>query len=68
MANTTGGTPATNTTQSVLKAAVEPLKTAGVSSLAIGIGVGITALAVQVAVVSGKALVANTKAVAQSLR
>lgn len=68
MANATGGTPATNTAQSVLKSAVEPLKAAGVSSLAIGVGVGITALAVQVAVVSGKALIANAKDIAASLR
>jgi hypothetical protein len=70
MANTTntGGNPTQNTTNSANAIKVSALRDAGVSSLVIGLATGMTLFAVQAAVVAGKAVIADVRNLADTLR
>lgn len=57
-----------NTNNPVRNLGLNELKDAGLKSLGIGIAATVTVFAVQAAVVAGKALVANGKGVASSLK
>ena len=63
MATTTG-----NSNNPVKNLGVAELKDAGIKSLGIGIAATVTVFAVQAAVVAGKALLANGKDLADSLK
>lgn len=63
MASTTG-----TSSNPVKNLGVAELKDAGVKSLGIGIAATVTVFAVQAAVVAGKALIANGKGLADSLK
>lgn len=72
MANTTPNTgstgPTGNVTNSAAAIKVSALKDAGVSSLVIGLATGMTLFAVQAAVVAGKAVIADVRNLADTLR
>lgn len=64
MASTTGST----SNNPVKNLGLSELKDAGIKSLGIGIAATVTVFAVQAAVVAGKALLANGKDLADSLK
>lgn len=59
---------ATNNTPAVKNLGLGELKDAGVKSAQIALAAGITVFAVQAAVTAGKALVANSKSLANGLK
>lgn len=65
MANTAAGNTSNNPVKNL---GLNELKDAGVKSLGIGIAATVTVFAVQAAVVAGKALLANGKDLADSLK